>query len=203
MHSSAEVELYILNIPSQGAFKLATIWQQIINIKMTEREAKKIGSRQGLIAVGLGLLIAQLLMTALLSSYQGFFKAIFWFTTIDYKLNIFIGAAIMLACGHFYGQLSGKAILIKKRNYLLVGFLCGMAVLLTTAFLAGWTGFIQEGIDNIGTGDNPFKDYIFKPLFWVTIFGAIPAFLVGIWFGGQIKVKGRRFDNMYITQHQL
>ncbi|HEX8426311.1 hypothetical protein [Hymenobacter sp.] len=170
---------------------------------MTERDAKMIGSKQGFISVGLGLLIAQLIMTAMISSDKGFFKAFFWFTTIDYKLNIFVGAFIMLVCGHFYGQLAGKAILIKNRNFILVGFLCGMAVLLTTAFLAGWTGFIQEGIDNIGTNDNPFEDYIFKPLFWVTIFGAIPAFIVGIWFGRQIKVKGRKLDKMYSTQQQL
>jgi hypothetical protein len=159
---------------------------------MTETEAKKIGSRQGLISVGLGLLIAQLIMTTLISSDKGFFKAFFWFTTINYKLNIFIGAIIMLLSGHFFGQLAGKAILIKKSNFILVGFLCAISVLLTTAFFSGWTGFIQEGIDNIGNNDNPFEDYIFKPLYWVTIFGIVPALLVGIWFGGQIKRKGRR-----------
>jgi hypothetical protein len=168
---------------------------------MTEKEAKRIGSKQGIISVLIGLLIAQLIMTIMISSDQGFYKAFFWFSTIDYKLNIFIGAIIMILCGHFYGQFSGKAILIKKWNFILVGFLCGMAVLLTTAFLAGWTGFIQEGIDNIGTGDNPFEDYIFKPLFWVTIFGAIPALIVGIWFGGRIKVKGKKLDKKYSTQH--
>jgi hypothetical protein len=33
---------------------------------MTENEAKKIGSRQGLISVGIGLLVAQLIMTLFL-----------------------------------------------------------------------------------------------------------------------------------------
>jgi len=157
---------------------------------MTEVEAKKIGSRQGLIAVGLGLLIAQLIMTFLISSDKGFVKAFLWFTTIDYKLNILVGACVMLVSGHFFGQLAGKAILIKKKNFVLIGFSCGMAVLLTTAFVSGWTGFAQEGIDNIGTNDDPFYDYIFKPLYWVTLFGTIPALLVGIWFGGRIKKKG-------------
>ncbi|QNA45769.1 hypothetical protein [Lacibacter sediminis] len=158
---------------------------------MTVTEAKKIGSRQGLLSVIIGLIIAQLIMTGLISSDKEFIKAFFWFTTIDYKLNIFIGAAIMLICGHLYGQIAGTQILIKKRNFILVGFLSGMAVLLTTAFFAGWTGFFQEGLDNIGTNDDPFEDYIFKPLFWVTIFGFIPALLVGIWFGAQIKRKAR------------
>jgi hypothetical protein len=159
---------------------------------MTEKEAKKIGSKQGLISAGLGLLIAQLIMTTLISSDKGFFRAFFWFTTIDYKLNIFVGAIIMLLSAHIFGQLAGESILIKKRNFILVGFLCAIAVLLTTAFFSGWTGFIQEGIANIGTNDNPFVDYIFKPLYWVTIFGIVPALLIGIWFGGQIERKGKR-----------
>jgi hypothetical protein len=159
---------------------------------MTEADAKIIGSRQGLICAGLGVLIAQLIMTAMISLDQNLFKAFFWFTRINYKLNLFIGVIVLLLCGHFYGQLAGKEILIKKRNFILVGCFCGMAILLTTAFVSGWTGFFQEGIDNIGTEDNPFKDYIFKPLYWVTLFGMIPALLVGIWFGGQIKRKGQK-----------
>ena len=89
---------------------------------MTEIEAKKIGSRQGLISVGIGLIIAQLIMTALISSDEGFLKAFFWFTTIDYKLNILIGAIIMLLCGHIFGQIAGTQIIIKKRNSILIGF---------------------------------------------------------------------------------
>lgn len=171
-----------------------------VHSEMKLEDAKKIGSRQGLIAVGLGVLIAQLIMTAMIAQDKSFLKAFLWFTQVNYKLNLFIGIILMLLCGHFYGQLAGKAILIKRRNFILIGFLCGMSVLLTTAFLAGWTGFFQEGIHNIGTNDDPFEDYIFKPLYWVTIFGTVPALIVGIWFGGQIKVKGRKFEQKYSTQ---
>lgn len=153
---------------------------------MTEIEAKKIGSRQGLISVGIGLLIAQLIMTWI-SSDNGIFQGFFWFTTFSYNLNLLIGAFIMLLSGHIFGQLAGRAILIKKRNYILTGFLCGMAILMTTAFLSSWTGFFQEGISKVGTDDNPFADYIYKPVFWIFFFGLVPVFLVGIWFGRQIK----------------
>jgi hypothetical protein len=165
---------------------------------MTATEAKKIGGKQGLIFGGLGILIAQLIMTAMISSDQSFFKAFVWFLDVDYKLNLFIGCIIMLLCGYCYGKIAGRAILIKQRNFILVGFLSAMAVLLTTAFLAGWVGFFQEGIDNIGTNDNPFEDYIFKPFFWITLFGIIPALLVGIWFGILIKRKGLK-NNEHAT----
>jgi uncharacterized membrane protein len=95
----------------------------------------------------------------------------------------------MLICGHIYGQLAGKLILIGKWNYALTGFLISLAVILTTAFFASWTGFIQEGIDNIGANDDPFFDYIFKPVYSVTMIGLIPALIVGVWFGKRIKNK--------------
>lgn len=158
---------------------------------MTITEAKRIGSRQGLISVGLGVLIAQLIMTLLISTNQGFIKAFFWFIDVDYWVNILIGVIIMFVCGYFYGQLAGKLIIIKKWNSIMVGFLTGLAVILTTSFFASWTGFIQEGIANIGTHDDPFFDYIFKPMYWVTLFGLIPALLVGVWFGSRIKKKGK------------
>jgi hypothetical protein len=145
-----------------------------MNYRMTEIDAKKIGSRQGLISAGFGLLIAQLIMTFMISADEGFIKAFCWFMTIDYKLNILIGAFVMLVSGHFLGQLAGKAIIIRKRNFIVIGFLTGMGVLLTTAFVSGWTGFFQEGIVNIGLDDNPFVDYIVKPLYWVTLFGTVP-----------------------------
>jgi len=109
-----------------------------------EKEAKKIGSKQGLICVGIGLLIAQLIMTYMFTTDESFIKSFFWFHQIDFKLNIFIGVIIMILCGHFYGQIAGVQIRIKKRNFILVGILCGLAVLLTTAFLCGWTGFFQK-----------------------------------------------------------
>lgn len=160
------------------------------------KEAKRIGSKQGLLSVGLGLLIAQLIMTGLMWPDKGFGNAFFWFASIDYKFNIVVGAIIMLLSGHLYGQLAGIQIVLKKRNFVIVGFVCGMAVLLTTATLCGWTGFFQEGVDNIGTEDNPFNDYIFKPLFWVTIFGTIPALLVGAWFGWRVKSNGKSVLDM-------
>jgi len=157
---------------------------------MNDNSAKKIGGRQGLISTGLGIIIAQLIMTSLIALDEGFIRAFFWFMEVTYKLNLIVGVVIMLLSGYIFGQVGAKAILVKKKNFLLVGTLTGIAVLFTTAFFSSWTGFLQEGFKNIGTNDNPFEDYIFKPMFWITVFGLIPAILVGIWFGIQIKRKG-------------
>ena len=157
---------------------------------MTEIEAKRIGSVQALFAVRIGLLIAQLIMT-LLYSGGGFIKGFFWFMTFPYKLNIVIGVIIMLLSGHFFGQIAGKAILIKKQNYILVGVLCGIAILLTTAFLSSWTGYFQEGINSNSSTYSSFQSYIISPFITISFFGILPVFIAGIWFGHQVK----RFKN--------
>lgn len=170
---------------------------------MNLSNAKIIGSKQGLISVGFGVLIAQLIITFMLSFDEGIIDAFFWFIDIDFLLHIIIGVIIMFVCGHLYGKLAGKLILNRKFNYLLVGSLCGLAVILTTTFFASWTGFIQEGLDNIGTNDNPFFDYIFKPMYWVTLVGFIPAILVGFWFGHSIFKKGNKYQKERIANFDI
>nr|MDQ3073799.1 hypothetical protein [Bacteroidota bacterium] len=108
---------------------------------MTVEYAKKIGAKQGLISVIVGIVIAHLIMTLMISSDNGFVSGFLWITRVDYWYHILIGCLIMILCGYFYGGIAGKEILINKRNYVLVGFLTGMAVLLTTGFLGGITGF--------------------------------------------------------------
>ena len=156
---------------------------------MTTKNAENIGAKQGLKSVFVGIIIAHLIMTLIISSDNGFIDGFLWITRVDYWYHILIGCVIMILCGYFYGRIAGKEILIKKRNYIVVGFLTGMSVLLTTGFLGGITGFLQEGIDNIGTNDNPFYDYLFKPLYWIFLFGLIPSLIVGIIFGKLIKRK--------------
>jgi hypothetical protein len=154
---------------------------------MTINQAKRIGSRLALKSVGIGLLIANLIMILLFYQDMNLFKAFFWFVTVEYRFNLFITAIIMLLCGHYFGQIAGKLILIKRWNFIVVGFMFGITVLLTTALFSSWTGFIQEGYFNLGTNDNPFEDYIFKPLYWVALYGIFPSFVVGIWYGWKIK----------------
>ena len=70
----------------------------------------------------------------------------------------------------------------------------GLITLVTGTLIGSSVGFIQEGIDNIGGFSNPFYDYYFKPLYWVTMFGLIPVVIVGLWFGRQIKKQGLKID---------
>jgi hypothetical protein len=98
----------------------------------------------------------------------------------------------MYLCGHLFGQRAGYEIIINSKNSLLVGFKYGLLIIVTTAFLSSLTGFFQEGIDKIGKDDDPFVDYIFKPVFWIFIFAIVPCLFVGLWFGISIKRQGKK-----------
>ena len=154
---------------------------------MTVAEAKRTGSTQALIAGGAGIVIAQFIMTLFYGSERSLIDRLCGFWGEGHAANILIGIAILLTFAHIYGQIAGRAILISGRHYLLWGCLCGMAVLLSTALLCGWTGFVQEGIPLLGTDDNPYEDYIFKPFLWVSIIGLLPALLLGAWFGWRLR----------------
>ena len=93
---------------------------------------------------------------------------------------------------YFFGQLAGFEILIKHRNYLLTGIKYAVLTLITGTLIGSSVGFLQEGIKDIGGFANPFYDYYFKPLYWVTMFGIIPAIIVGLLFGRQIKKQGQK-----------
>lgn len=157
---------------------------------MTVKEARSIGSRQGLIGVAMGLLTAQAILTVLFAADGAILEGFVWIAKVDFKHNILIGVLLLVINGHFYGQLAGYLVLIRKWQYAVAGILCSLGALISTAFLSGFTGFFEEGLDDIGTLFDPFEDYIVKPLYWITLFGSLPAVLIGINMGWRILRNG-------------
>lgn len=103
-----------------------------------------------------------------------------------------MGIAFFYGMGYFFGKKAGIEILVKKRNYILTGIKYGILTLITATFLTSLIGFFQEGIDNIGGFSNPFYDYIFKPMYWILMYGILPAIVIGILFGLTIKLNGNK-----------
>lgn len=161
------------------------------SLHITPNQARKIGSRQALISVLLGLLIANLIMMRFGSLSEGFIKAFFWFTDASILLNILVGVGLMLGFGHFFGQQAGKLILLRNWNQFVVGPITGLLILFASVFLVSWVGFFQEGLNHMGSFWNPFYDYVLKPVIGVMYFGAIPVLFVGLWFGYRIRTKGK------------
>src|SRR6478609_355216 len=158
---------------------------------MDRQDARKIGQLLALKSGLIGIALAYLTFSGVLILVGGpLLPGLLWIFNVDYAINTIVGALGLLTMGYFFGGMAGSEILIKNRNYSLIGIMCGILTLLTGTIIGSTLGFIQEGLDNIGTPDDPFFDYYFKPLYWVTIFGVIPASLVGLWFGKKIKRKG-------------
>ena len=148
---------------------------------MTPEIAKNIGIKKAMQSATIGILIAFLIMTLLAGGSPQ------WMVEWNYWINIIIGIGIFYGLAYLFGKNAGNEILIKKKDSDKVGAKYGLLTLIITAFLVGWTGFVQEGMEPYDTFWNSFRDYIFKPFFWITLIGFLPACLVGILFGKWIK----------------
>jgi uncharacterized RDD family membrane protein YckC len=157
---------------------------------MTKERAEKIGIRIATISVSIGIVLAYLIPTFVF--WDGTSKSFTWIFDIGFWFNVLMGIAFFYGTGYFFGKKAGVEILVKKRNYILTGIKYGVLTLITATFLTSLIGFFQEGIDNIGGFSNPFYDYIFKPMYWILMYGILPAIVVGILFGLIIKVNGNK-----------
>src|SRR5690554_6323299 len=141
---------------------------------MDKGQAKNIGQRLAIKSALIGLIIAYIIFGGLIYSWdEKLLKALFWIFDVEFWYHLLIGAIGLLTMAYFFGQLAGVEILVKRRNELLTGVKYGLITLLTGTLIGSSFGFIQGGLDNIGGFSNPFYDYYFKPLYWVTIFGII------------------------------
>lgn len=155
------------------------------------KTAKKIGQRLAIKSALIGIVVAYIIFGGLIFSWDlKLLKAIFWIFDVHFWYHLLIGAFGLLIMAYFFGQQAGVEIIVKNRNELLTGIKYGLFTLLLGTLIGSTVGFIEEGIDNIGSFGNPFFDYYFKPMYWVTIFGIVPVVIVGIWFGRQIKKQG-------------
>jgi hypothetical protein len=159
-----------------------------VDINTARQVGQRLGVKSGLIGIGIAYLITTALMVLFDDSLT---DGLLWITRVYWWYHLVIGAIGLLTMAYLSGRLAAVEILIKNKDYSLTGIKYGLLTLWTATIIGSSVGFLQEGLDNIGTADNPFEDYYYKPFFWVTIFGIIPAILVGQWFGRQIKKQGK------------
>lgn len=155
--------------------------------------AKQIGQRIGLELAFIGLGVAYLKMAALMMIFDGsILTGLFWIANVYWWYHLVVGAIGLLSMSYVFGRRAGVEILVNGRNKYAVGIKYGIITLWIATILGSSVGFFQEGLDKIGTTDEPFEDYFLKPFFWVTVFGFIPTILFGLSFGWQIKKQGSK-----------
>lgn len=154
-------------------------------------EAGRIGGRAGLTAALAGLLLAQGLMMILLTGELGAIGAFFWPFALDVEMSIclLVGLCATFLAAWGLGILGGRIIWTRPRGAWLVGPITGLSVLLLGAWAGSLTGYFVLGSAFWGTNSDPAFDFLVKPMYWITIFGFLPAMLIGLWYGLKVRSK--------------
>lgn len=142
---------------------------------------RKIGYTQAFKAITVGLIIAYVIMALMAGP--------FWLFQFDYALTILFATIIIYIAGYFFGGLTGIWISKRSRLAILFGICGGFLIVWIATFFGSLIGFMNEGLASKSEISEPVRDYIYKPMALVTIFGFLPIILVGIWFGLSIKKK--------------
>jgi len=89
---------------------------------------------------------------------------------------------------YFYSKLAGKIVYrfgADNNKIWITGILLAWSCVVTMA-VAGSSVYFFKDINRSGLGSS-FVNYIFKPIFWVTFIGFIPALLLGIFWSTLVK----------------
>ncbi len=151
---------------------------------MTLQEAKSIGGKQFLLMAGSAVVIAEIIAAYGFSSKPDWF----WFLDFEFWPLFILGVLIFLGVSYRIGQWAGKLILIDGKSGWVVGPLLSLLDLFITAFLVSLPGFFIFGAEDL-PNDNPFYNYIFKPMIWIIAGGWIVAIIFGLLFGYRIQKK--------------
>jgi membrane protein CcdC involved in cytochrome C biogenesis len=161
---------------------------------ITPEIAKSIGRTLALKAVSVGLIIAYILITLMVSGPEAnMLSGLFWiFSTDSRGLEITVTVATAFySCAYYFGGWAGRAILAQNQSYLRVGALCGLFTLLAASFISiliiyGRIAIADRYVGNMHTS---FMGFISWPLFYISKFGILPSLFIGLWFGWSLHGK--------------
>ena len=156
-------------------------------------EFEKYAQRSGTIASLIGLVVGYLCIAILFGLDDGIIKGLRWGKRLDdIWPNLTLGCTGMVLTAYW---ITGRKL---NPNNVFAGTLTGAAFALVSLFLGtivGSTlGFLQEAHFESWPEqlpDNLF-DYYVKPLFWIALFGTLPAAIIGGIWGALLHHKQKR-----------
>lgn len=139
-----------------------------------DRSAARIGARYGRNAIFVGLACAALILGQLSDDpFTGLFRMI-----EDAPLQ----AAICLVggpiVGHFFGAWAGRVIMLKGWNAFGTCVLIGFGSVLSITILFSLVALGSEGMGSDAPWTEVLLDYVGKPIYWTSVFGAPVIVLV-------------------------
>jgi len=135
------------------------------------------------VLIGAG--IAMIFMCAL-HSPKGLIHMFDWF--FDYSPPLLFGIAGLFIGAYLSGGLSAKMIL-NNRNPELTGIFSAYLVIWFSVLITSIYMVVEASLTHPQTLLENLEDYAFKPFYWITIFGTIPAVVLGAIYGARISRK--------------
>lgn len=130
--------------------------------------AARIGARYASLAIVVGLAFAALIFL-LVDSWDPHTV----FRLMDrWPIQTFICVVLGPVIGHWFGKWAGVMILVKRWNAFGISWLIGMASVLLITLLFSLIAFVDEGLTGGSTVVEAAIDYLWKPFFWTSVFGA-------------------------------
>lgn len=159
-------------------------------------ELEKYTQRTGIIASLIGLVVVYLIFATMFAIDEGIMDGLLWAKRLDEVwLNILSGCVGVAASAYFISQYAAP------KSSCLVSILKCSGIAIASMFSGTLIGstlrFLQEAHFNDWPVQLPdgFYDYYVKPLFWVGIFGTIPAiFFGGVW-GAVLHLHRRKYKS--------
>lgn len=149
-------------------------------------KAKKIGSREGYLGVGIALAIDVAIIVA--SSFDG---PAAWISKNGAYWKFAIFALLMIFWGQVFAKKCAAAIVIKRKPFALTGILYAFATVLASTSLTGVAAYLID-FGSFGSPVEMAYLYMIAPGLLVIFYTGIPIGIHGIILGYRIRNKGKK-----------
>jgi hypothetical protein len=152
---------------------------------MNSAIAQKLGVKIIMRFTIIGALVA-IFLISLLFSTKGIEYAFEWITKISTPL--IFGLFGLLLGSYIAGRIAGFMI-FKKHNAVVWGIVSAITVVWISVLTSSIYLVIYEIFQSPFSIEELIEDYLFKPLYWISLIGSFPIILLGTFYGIKLKNK--------------
>ncbi len=157
-----------------------------------ETPIKAYAQKTGTITSLIGLVVAYLIPAAITAIDDGILKGLMWGKHLDNIWpNLLLGCVGIITSAYFLCGFLVHRTYSHLVAYIFKAIGLTLLVLLSGTIIGSTLGFVQEGDFHTWPKElgNDLFDYYAKPLFWIGIFGSIPASIIGAIWGWMVNMR--------------
>ncbi len=163
-----------------------------------ETTLKQYAQQTGTIASLIGLVVAYLIPAAIIAIDDGVLIGLMWGEHLDNIWpNLLLGCVGIITTAYLLCGFLAHGPYSHVLAYIFKALGLTLLVLLSGTIIGSTLGFVQECDYHSWPSElgNDIFDYFVKPLYWIGIFGSIPASIIGGIWGGIVCYKQNRQEN--------